>query len=68
MHPLRPAVLNCFLTRTRRWLRSPASPRQVRENRKPVAGDNPFIAMQEQFSNQVVAGLEAWREASEKIA
>jgi hypothetical protein len=41
---------------------------QVRENRKRVAGDNPFIAMQEQFSNQVVAGLEAWREASEKIA
>ena len=41
---------------------------QVRNDRKPVADDNPFIAMQEQFSNQVVAGLEAWREASEKIA
>jgi pimeloyl-ACP methyl ester carboxylesterase len=41
---------------------------QVRENRKQVASDNPLIAMQEQFSNQIVAGLEAWREASEKIA
>src|SRR6476660_3579473 len=41
---------------------------QVRENRKQVASDNPRIAMQEQFSNQIVAGLEAWREASEKIA
>jgi len=41
---------------------------QVRENRKQVASDNPLIAIQEQFSNQIVAGLEAWREASEKIA
>jgi pimeloyl-ACP methyl ester carboxylesterase len=41
---------------------------QVRENRKQVASDNPLIAMQEQFSNQIVAGLETWREASEKIA
>ena len=41
---------------------------QVRNNRKPVGSDNPFVAMQEQFSDQIVAGLDAWREASEKIA
>ena len=41
---------------------------QVRNNRKRVASDNPLVAMQEQFSNQIVAGLEAWREASEKIS
>jgi pimeloyl-ACP methyl ester carboxylesterase len=41
---------------------------QVRNDRKPVARDNPFLAMQQQFSDQIVAGLDAWREASEKIA
>ena len=41
---------------------------QVRNDRKRVASDNPFVAMQEQLSDQIVAGLDAWREASEKIA
>jgi hypothetical protein len=37
----------------------------VRENRKPVAADNPFLALQENMSRQIVAGLDAWREATE---
>ena len=41
---------------------------QVRKNRKSVAGDNPFVAMQETFSNQIVAALDAWREASETLS
>ncbi|HEX9156076.1 MAG TPA: DUF3141 domain-containing protein, partial [Nitrospira sp.] len=41
---------------------------QVRKNRKSVAGDNPFVAMQENFSNQIVATLDAWREASETLS
>jgi pimeloyl-ACP methyl ester carboxylesterase len=41
---------------------------QVRRDRKSVAGDNPFVAMQETFSNQIVAALDAWREASEKLS
>src|SRR5512143_2542101 len=41
---------------------------QVRKNRKSVAGDNPFVAMQETFSNQIVASLDAWREASETLS
>jgi pimeloyl-ACP methyl ester carboxylesterase len=41
---------------------------QVRNDRKPVDGGNPLLAMQQQFSDQIVAGLDAWREASEKIA
>src|SRR5215475_12637575 len=41
---------------------------QIRQDRKPVAGDNPLLVMQQQVSDQVVAGLDAWREASEKIA
>jgi hypothetical protein len=38
---------------------------QVRENRKPAAEGNPFVAMQENMSRQIVAALDAWRDASE---
>jgi Protein of unknown function (DUF3141) len=41
---------------------------QVRNSRKPVAADNPFVAMQEEASRQIVAALDAWRQASETIA
>jgi hypothetical protein len=41
---------------------------QVRNNRRPVAADNPFVAMQENASRQIVAALDAWRQASETLA
>src|SRR5215475_11022795 len=41
---------------------------QVRNNRRPVASDNPFVAMQENASRQIVAALDAWRQASETFA
>jgi len=41
---------------------------EVRKQRKPVAADNPFVAMQETMSRQIVSGLEAWRKASEAFA
>src|SRR5262249_23495446 len=41
---------------------------QVRNTRRPVAADNPFIAMQENASRQIVAALDAWRQASETFA
>ena len=41
---------------------------QVRNNRRPVAADNPFIAMQENISNQIVAALDAWRDFNEALA
>jgi hypothetical protein len=40
----------------------------VRNNRKPVAEDNPFLALQENMSRQIVAGLEAWREGAEALS
>ncbi|MBO0716212.1 MAG: DUF3141 domain-containing protein [Rhizobiales bacterium] len=40
----------------------------VREQRKPAAADNPFIVMQETVSRQVVAALDAWRDAGEAFA
>jgi Protein of unknown function (DUF3141) len=41
---------------------------QIRKNRKSLAGDNPFVVMQENFSNQIVTALDAWREASETLS
>ena len=40
----------------------------VRENRRPVAANNPFIAMQETVSHQIVASLDAWRVFNETCA
>ena len=36
-----------------------ARPNRARNNRKPAAADNPFIAMQENVSRQIVAALDA---------
>jgi pimeloyl-ACP methyl ester carboxylesterase len=41
---------------------------QVRDRRKPAAADNPFVAMQENISQQIVAGLDAWRVATENFS
>ncbi len=41
---------------------------QVSKERKPAAADNPFIAMQESVSRQIVSMLDAWRDASETFA
>jgi hypothetical protein len=41
---------------------------QVRENRRPVATDNPLVAMQETVSGQIVAALDAWRDTTEALA
>jgi hypothetical protein len=42
--------------------------KKVRDERKPVAGDNPFVAFQEQISRQVVSTLDAAREMSERLS
>src|SRR6201987_4151943 len=41
---------------------------QVRDSRRPVSTDNPFVAMQESMSRQIVAGLDAWRVAAENFS
>ena len=41
---------------------------QVRRDRKPVEADNPFIALQETISRQIVTALDGWREMSEALA
>jgi pimeloyl-ACP methyl ester carboxylesterase len=44
------------------------STEHIRQNRKALSKDNPFLAMQERVSDQVVAGLELWREFYETAA
>ena len=41
---------------------------KVRSDRRPVSGDNPFVAMQENASRQIVAALDAWRDFNEAVA
>lgn len=41
---------------------------QVRRDRRPVNRGNPFLDMQERMSNQIVAGLDAWRDMMEAVA
>jgi pimeloyl-ACP methyl ester carboxylesterase len=40
----------------------------VRKNRRPVASENHFIAMQENVSKQIVAALDGWRDFTESLA
>ncbi len=40
---------------------------KIREYRRPIATDNPFIIMQEMVSEQIVAALDNWRVACETI-
>ena len=41
---------------------------KVRAERKPVDASNPFLAMQEAMSKQIVTALDAWRDATEKLS
>src|SRR4029077_11964339 len=41
---------------------------QARKTRKPVSADNPFVALQENVSRQIVATLDAWPGGSETMA
>jgi hypothetical protein len=41
---------------------------RVRSDRRPAAAENPFLLMQENSSRQIIASLEAWRQASETLA
>ncbi|MDL2405834.1 DUF3141 domain-containing protein [Rhizobium calliandrae] len=40
----------------------------VAKERRPVPADNPFVALEKAFSGQVVAGLDAWRQAIEALS
>ena len=48
--------------------RSPPWPSRFARTESPSAADNPFVAMQENVSRQIVAALDAWRDVSEALA
>ncbi|BCH20570.1 DUF3141 domain-containing protein [Mesorhizobium sp. L-8-3] len=67
MHPLRLQYelygpRNPFMA----WVETAAG--RVREERSPVAGDNPFLKLQQQASEQIVEGLDAWRKTAERLS
>ena len=41
---------------------------EVPKNRAPAAPDNPFIALQESASGQIVAALDAWRDIRDAMS
>ena len=41
---------------------------KAREERKPVAKDNPFLTFQEGISNQIVSSLDQWRDSQEALS
>ena len=67
MHPLR---MQYEMFSDKNPLMAPvrALAKKVRDDRKAVAADNPFVAFQEQISRQIVASLDAAREMSESLS
>ena len=45
-----------------------AAAEKIREKRKPVASDNPFVAFQEMMSKQIVGALDQWRDSQEALS
>jgi hypothetical protein len=41
---------------------------QIRRDRSPASPDNPFLALQQNASRQIVAALDAWRDIQETFA
>src|SRR5580700_558845 len=70
MHRMHPLRLQYELFSNKNPMMAPvaALADHVRKDRKPVAGDNPFVAMQETASRQIVAALDAWRDLTEAMA
>jgi pimeloyl-ACP methyl ester carboxylesterase len=67
LHPLR-LQYEMFSNANQMMAPVAALAEQVRSRRRPAAADNPFIAMQENMSRQIVAGLDAWRVAAEDFS
>jgi pimeloyl-ACP methyl ester carboxylesterase len=67
LHPLR-LQYEIFCNANPMMASIPGWAEQVCKNRRPVSKDNPFIAIQEAISRQIVAGLDAWRVATEDFS
>src|SRR6516162_6795305 len=67
MHPLR-VQYEIFSSANPFMASVAAMAEEVRKSRRPVAPDNPLLAMQETVSNQIVAALDGWRDFTEAVA
>jgi pimeloyl-ACP methyl ester carboxylesterase len=67
MHPLR-LQYEQFSDENPMMSAAGAMAKQVREHRSPASADNPFVALQENASRQIVAALDAWRDITETVS
>jgi hypothetical protein len=69
MHQLHPLRLQYELFSNANPMMAPVATmaEQVGENRRPAAADNPFVAMQQTMSRNIVAGLDACRDMIETL-
>jgi hypothetical protein len=67
MHPLR-LQYELFSNANPMMAQVDSLAEKLRADRKPVASDNPFVAMQEIVSQQIVASLDGWRQLTETMA
>jgi hypothetical protein len=67
MHPLR-LQYEMFSNANPMMAPVTALAEEVRKDRRPAAADNPFVALQENVSRQIVAALDGWRDMSEAMA
>jgi pimeloyl-ACP methyl ester carboxylesterase len=67
MHPLR-VQYEMFSDKNPLMGQVQSTADRVREERKPVGADNPFLALQERISTQIAANLDAWRQMTETLA
>jgi Protein of unknown function (DUF3141) len=67
MHPLR-VQYEVFSNANPFMAPVAATAEEARKNRRPVAPDNPFLAMQETVSMQIVAALDGWSDFTEAVA
>ncbi|MDH2385017.1 DUF3141 domain-containing protein [Bradyrhizobium sp. CER78] len=66
-HPLR-AQYEAFSSQNPFMTAVKAAAEHVRDQRKPASSNNPFLAFQENISNQIVHALDSWRDSQEALS
>src|SRR3954454_14147079 len=67
LHPLR-VQYEAFSSQNPWMATVKSAAEEIEENRKPVSKDNPFLALQEKISKQIVTALDGWRDAQEALS
>src|SRR5712672_488980 len=67
LHPLR-LQYEAFSSQNPLMKAVESAAEKAREERKPAAEDNPFLAFQERMSKQIVGSLDQWRDSQEALS